>query len=117
MWFPKGNKLTSWSRNMAATILSFTSRSEQLRLRGMRNWGRFLTRRGRYSSPDAEERAVLENEQAEEARRDREWVERHGPQHGGAIVFSIFIEAPCSDSGSTPEYVHGEKRESKESKT
>jgi hypothetical protein len=76
---------------MPAKILVFISRSEQLRLRGMRNWGRFLTRRGPYSSPDAEERAVLQKEQAEDARRDWEWAQRHGPQDGGAIVLSIFI--------------------------
>jgi hypothetical protein len=76
---------------MGPRILRFTSRSEQLRLRGMRNWGRFLTRRGPYSSPDAEERAVLQKEHAEEAQKDREWAQRHGPQEGGAIVLSILI--------------------------
>jgi hypothetical protein len=57
----------------------------------MRNWGRFLTRRGPHSSPDAEERAVLQKERAEEARKDRDWAQRHGPQEGGAIVLSILI--------------------------
>jgi hypothetical protein len=62
---------------MPAEILQFMSRAEQLRLRGLRNSGRFLTKRGPYTHPDPAERARLQREQLEEERAERDWARRH----------------------------------------
>jgi hypothetical protein len=75
---------------VAAQILPFVSRLEQLKRRAARNFGRFMTKRGPYTHPDAAERARLEREREEDKRKDREWAGRHGPMPGGARVV-VFI--------------------------
>jgi len=71
---------------MPATILPFVSRSEQLRLRGMRNYSRYMLVTKRFVAGDSLERAQWQKEYAEEARRDADWNRRHGPVPGGASV-------------------------------
>ena len=71
---------------MPAKILPFVSRSEQLRLRGMRNYSRYMLIVKGFVAGDSLERAQWQKEYAEEARRDAEWNRRHGPVPGGASV-------------------------------
>jgi hypothetical protein len=71
---------------MSTKILPFVSRSEQLRLRGMRNYSRYMLVTKRFVAGDSLERAQWQKEYAEEARRDADWNRRHGPPPSGASV-------------------------------
>jgi hypothetical protein len=71
---------------MPAKILPFVSRSEQLRLRGMRNFSRYMLLTKKFVEADGPERAEWHREAAAESKRDAEWNRRHGPVSGGASV-------------------------------
>jgi hypothetical protein len=74
------------SDTMSAKILQFVSRSEQVRLRGQRNYSRYMLVTKGFVAGDSRERAQWQKEYAEEARRDAEWNRRHGPVPGGPSV-------------------------------
>lgn len=67
-------------------ILAFVSRAEQLRLRGQRNYSRYMLVTKGFVAGDSLERAQWQKESAEEARYDADWNHRHGPVPGGASV-------------------------------
>ena len=71
---------------MSVKILDFVSRSEQLRLRGQRNYSRYMVVVKRFVAGDSLERAQWHKESAEESKRDAEWNRRHGPVPSGATV-------------------------------
>ena len=71
---------------MPAEILKFVSRSEQLRLRGMRNYSRYMLFVKGFVAADSLERARWQKEDAEDARRDAEWKLRHGPVASGTTI-------------------------------
>jgi hypothetical protein len=77
---------------MTARIVRFISRTEQLRLRGNRNYSRYMQVTKRFVHPMGAERRLWQQESAEESKRDAEWNNRHGPIPGGAVVLSIFVE-------------------------
>jgi hypothetical protein len=77
---------------MPAKILQFISRAEQLRLRGSRNYSRYMMLTKKLIAPDSPERISWQRESAEESIRDAEWNRRHCPRPGGAVVLSILIE-------------------------
>ena len=69
-----------------AQALRFVSRAEQLRLRGQRNYSRYMRINKRFVDPDGPERAQWQRESAQESLRDDEWNRRHGPVPGGASI-------------------------------
>ena len=71
---------------MPAKILPFVSRSEQLRLRGMRNFSHWhrITKGLEPFGPAARKR--LFQRQAEDEAKDRAWVQRHHPLGVPAVV-------------------------------
>jgi hypothetical protein len=71
---------------MSAKIIKFVSRSEQLRLRGQRNYSRYMLVTKGFVAGDSLERAQWQKEDARESKRDAEWKRRHGPIPGGASV-------------------------------
>jgi hypothetical protein len=71
---------------MSAKILQFVSRSEQLRLRGQRNYSRYMLFTKKFVEADGPERAEWHRETAAESKRDAEWNRRHGPVPSGASV-------------------------------
>lgn len=73
---------------MPATIFRFISRTEQLRLRGQRNYTRSKLITKGFVAGDSLERAQWGKEDAEEARRHAQWTRRHGPVAGGATILS-----------------------------
>lgn len=73
-------------RTAKATVVRFLSRAGQLRTRGIRNFGRFMTKTGPYTHPDPQERARLEREQIQDDQDDGDWNRRHGPVPGGAKI-------------------------------
>jgi hypothetical protein len=77
---------------MPAEILRFISRAEQLRLRGSRNYSRYMMLTKGLIAPDSPERLSWQGQSAEESIRDVEWQRRHCPRPGGAVVLSILIE-------------------------
>jgi hypothetical protein len=62
------------------------SRAEQLRLRGQRNYDRYMLVTKKFVAADSPERAAWQKESAQESLRDTEWTERHGPVPGGATI-------------------------------
>lgn len=78
---------------MAAQTLRFVPRADQLRLRGQRNYSRYMLIVKGFVAGDRLERAQRQKEYAEEARLDAEWNRRHGPGAGGAkvLVFAVTI--------------------------
>ena len=93
---------------MSAKILSFVSRSEQLRLRGQRNYSRYMLVTKRFVAGDSLERAQWQKESAEEARFDAEWNRRHGPVTGGASVLQLQHDAQATQ-GEPRRTVHVER--------
>jgi hypothetical protein len=77
---------------MPAEILQFISRAEQLRLRGNRNYDRYMKLTKKLIAPNSPERLGWQRESAEESIRDAEWHRRHCPRSGGAVVLSILKE-------------------------
>jgi len=62
-----------------ATILRFISREEQLRLRGQRNYSRYMLFTKGFVAADSPERAQWQRESAKESVKDDAWNRRHGP--------------------------------------
>ena len=71
---------------MTARIVRFISRTEQLRLRGNRNFGRYKSLTHGLVEPDGPERREWQQESADEDIRDAEWNGRHGRIEGGADI-------------------------------
>ena len=71
---------------MTANIVRFISRTEQLRLRGNRNFGRFKSLTHGLVEPDGAERRQWKQESADEDLRDAEWNRRHGRIDRGADI-------------------------------
>jgi hypothetical protein len=71
---------------MATRIVPFISRTEQLRLRGNRNFGRYKRLTHGLVEPDGPERRQWQQESAAEDVRDAEWNQRHGRIEGGADI-------------------------------
>jgi hypothetical protein len=74
---------------MSATILQFVSRSEQLRLRGMRNFSNWHRITKGLEPFGPAERKRLFHRQAEDEAKDRAWVQRHHPLAVPAVVLSF----------------------------
>ncbi len=70
----------------SSRVLKFVSRAEQLRLRGQRNYSRYLQLAKGFVAADGPERAQWRKESTEESRRDDAWKQWHGPVTGGARV-------------------------------
>jgi hypothetical protein len=79
---------------MPAKILQFVSRSEQLRLRGMRNFSHWhsITKGLEPFGPAERHRLFLR--QAEDEATDRAWVQRHHPLAGRAVVLPFTCVTP-----------------------
>jgi hypothetical protein len=71
---------------MTARIVPFISRTEQLRLRGNRNFGRYKSLTHGLVEPDGPERRQWQRESADEEVRDIEWNRRHVKIDGGAEI-------------------------------
>ena len=71
---------------MTSRIVRFISRTEQLRLRGNRNFGRYKSLTHGLVEPDGPERRQWQQESADEDIRDIEWNLRHGKIDGGAKI-------------------------------
>jgi hypothetical protein len=67
-------------------VLAFVSRAQQLRLRGSRNYSRYMRITKGFVEPQGPERAQWRKEAAQESVRDAEWNRRHGPVPGGAAI-------------------------------
>jgi hypothetical protein len=76
----------AWERHLPARILQFVSRVEELRLRGQRNYSRYMFVVKGFVDPNGPERAQWRKETAQESLWDAEWNERHGPAPGGARI-------------------------------
>lgn len=74
------------TETMAARIVRFISRKEQLRLRGNRNFGRYKSLTHGLVEPDGPERRRWQQESADEDIRDIEWNRRHGRIEAGAAI-------------------------------
>jgi len=86
-------------------VLRFVSREEQLRLRGQRNYSRYMLFTKRFVASDSPERLQWQRESAEESQRDVAWNRRHGPVPGGA---SVFPGAPNTKPVSGRQHPEGE---------
>ena len=62
------------------------SRADLLRLRGRRNYDRYMQVTKGFVNPDSPERAQWQMESAQESVRDAEWNQQHGPVPGGACI-------------------------------
>ena len=71
---------------MAAKILKFVSRSDQVRQRGMDNYSRWKRITKGLESFGPAERHRLFRRQAEDEAKDREWAQRHHPVAETAVV-------------------------------
>jgi hypothetical protein len=91
---------------MAATIARFVSRGEQVRLRGMRNYARWMAGVKGHEFPGPAERKRRQQQQAEDEANDRAWVQRHHPRPGGAVVLPFkreLVEAIAGGMSSVGE--------------
>ena len=79
---------------MSAKIFQFVSRSEQLRLRGMRNFSHWhsITKGLEPFGPAERHRLFLR--QAEDEAKDRAWAQRHHPLSEGGVVISFQTREP-----------------------
>src|SRR5687768_6581346 len=82
----KRSEVSTSGRTVNANVLPFVSRAELLRLRGQRNYSRYMRLTKGFVDPHGPERAQWEKESAQESLRDVEWNRRHGPIPGGAKV-------------------------------
>jgi hypothetical protein len=71
---------------VAGQTFGFISRADQLRLRGQRNYNRYMLVVKGFVAGDSLERAQWRKEDAEESQRDADWKRQHGPVDGGASV-------------------------------
>jgi hypothetical protein len=67
-------------------VLRFVSRAQQLRLRGSRNYSRYMRLTKGFVDPYGPERAQWQRESAEDVVRDAAWDQRHGSLPGGARI-------------------------------
>ena len=67
-------------------VVKFVSRADQLRLRGRRNYDRYMRVIKEYVSFDGPKHAQWQKESAEDAMWDAVWKKRHGPVPGGARI-------------------------------
>jgi hypothetical protein len=67
-------------------VLEFLSRVDQLRLRGRRNYTRYMLVTKKFVAADSPERLRWQKESAEESQRDVAWNRDHGPLPGGATI-------------------------------
>jgi len=81
---------------MAARIVRFISRWEQLRLRGHRDFSRYMKLTKGLVQPDGPERRRWQEEAAEEAVQDTAWNRRHGRIEGGADM--LRFEKPVAQA-------------------
>ena len=91
---------------MAAKILKFISHAEQIRLRGLRNYGRWLRTTKGLERLGPEERKRQHEEQARFEEWSRAWVQRHHPLPGGASVIPFPADALRSPFGTQDERQH-----------
>jgi len=68
---------------MPAIVCRFVSRAEQLRLRGQRNYSRYMFVVKGFVAGDSLERTQWQKESDEDSIRDADWNRRHGPVPGG----------------------------------
>ena len=87
---------------MPAAILQFVSRAEQLRLRGGRNFARFMMFNSGRVAASSPERCKWLAEDADERCQDATWAQRHGPVHGGAIVVVFQLDDRSRHAQPTP---------------
>jgi hypothetical protein len=64
----------------------FVTRAEQLRLRGHRNYSRYMLIVKGFVAGDSLERAQWQKESVEESVEDAEWSHRHGAVPDGARI-------------------------------
>jgi hypothetical protein len=86
------NEGSALVRTANARVLRFVSRAYQLRLRGQRNYSRYMRLTKGFVKPDGSERAQWQKESAQDAMRDAEWNQRHGPIPGGARILHFCYE-------------------------
>jgi len=67
-------------------VLKFVSRADQLRLRGQRNYDRYMRVVKNYVAIDSPGHVQWQRESAEESERDAAWNSSHGPIPGGASI-------------------------------
>jgi hypothetical protein len=79
------------SDTMPAKILRFVSRSEQLRLRGMRNFTHWNRVKFGLEPFGPAERHRLFLRQAEDEAKDRAWAQRHHPLAEAAVVLPFTV--------------------------
>jgi len=79
---------------MPAKILPFVSRSEQLRLRGQRNFSHWHSITKGFEPFGPEERHRLFLRQADDEAKDRAWAQRHHPLPEGGVVISFQTREP-----------------------
>ncbi len=68
-------------------VVKFVSRADQLRLRGRRNYDRYMRVIKNYVALDSPKHVQWQRESAEESERDAGWNSSHGPVPGGASIF------------------------------
>ena len=82
-------------------VLKFVSRAEQLRLRGQRNYSRYMFIVKGFVDPDGPERRQWKKESAQELMQDAEWNRRRGLVPGGAAILRWRQER---DDASVPQH-------------
>jgi len=75
-------------------LLTFVSRGEQVRQRGMDNYSRWKRITNGLEPFGPAERSRLFRRQAEDEAKDRSWVQRHHPLADGAVVLSFQTREP-----------------------
>lgn len=82
----KGKQASASVLTPKATVLTFVSRAEQIRLRGQRNFSHWHRITKGLEPFGPAERKRLFQRQAEDEAKDRAWVQRHHPLSEGAVV-------------------------------
>jgi len=77
---------------MPAIVFRFISRAEQPRLRGQRNFNRYMFITKGFVAGDSLERAQWQREFAQESKWDAEWNRHHGPVPGCATILQWRLE-------------------------
>ena len=89
----KQNRSANTVRTGTATVLTFVPRAAQLRVRGQRNYSRYMRLTKGFVKPDGPERSEWRKESAQEFPREAEWNERHGPIPGAAKTVAFPLSA------------------------
>jgi hypothetical protein len=98
----KADSFEQHHRTTDLQVLIFVSRAEPLRLRGQRNYSRYMFIVKGFVDPDGPERAQWHKEFAEESAQDAEWNRRHGAVPGGAAILRWRQQR---DDASVPQHV------------